>query len=104
MANIKDQAPGLANLEPAEPGNIRAVTHGAHSERMIGPVVSDVAAEVELLCAGTQLVRHSSRRPAPCWPANWPDCAWSANTSKRTTTCSPPTPPPHGDSAATPCS
>ena len=53
MANTKDQAPGLVNLKPAEPGNIRAVTHGAHSERLIGPVASDVAEEVELLCAGS---------------------------------------------------
>jgi hypothetical protein len=44
---------GLANLEPAEAGNSRAVTHGAHSERLIGPVAVDVAEEVELLCAGT---------------------------------------------------
>ena len=44
---------GLANLEPAEPGNTRAVTHGAHSERLVGPVAEDVAAEVEQLCSGT---------------------------------------------------
>ena len=44
---------GLANLEPAEADNSRAVTHGAHSERLIGPVAVDVAAEVEHLCAGT---------------------------------------------------
>ena len=53
MANTKDQAPGLVNLEPAEPGDTRAVTHGAHSERLIGPVASDVAKEVELLCTGS---------------------------------------------------
>jgi hypothetical protein len=44
---------GLANLEPAEPGNTRAVTHGAHSERLVGPVAEDVLAEVEQLCSGT---------------------------------------------------
>ena len=48
-----DGAAGLANLEPAEPGNTRAVTHGAHSERLVGPVAEDVAAEVEQLCSGT---------------------------------------------------
>ncbi len=48
-----DGSSGLANLEPAEPGNSRAVTHGAHSERLIGPVAVDVAEEVEQLCAGT---------------------------------------------------
>ena len=48
-----DGSSGLANLESAEPGNSRAVTHGAHSERLIGPVVVDVAEEVEQLCSGT---------------------------------------------------
>ena len=42
----------MANLEPAEPGNTRAVTHGAHSERLVGPVAEDVLAEVEQLCSG----------------------------------------------------
>ena len=48
-----DGSSGSANLEPAEPGKSRAVTHGAHSERLIGPVAVDVAEEVEQLCAGT---------------------------------------------------
>jgi hypothetical protein len=48
-----DRSSGLANLEPTEPGNSRAVTHGAHSERLIGPVAVDVAEEVEQLCSGT---------------------------------------------------
>ena len=50
---VSDGTSGLANLEPAEPGNTRAVTHGAHSERLVGPVAEDVAAEVEQLCSGT---------------------------------------------------
>ncbi len=37
---------GLANLEPAEPGNTRAVTHGAHSERLVGPVAEDEILEI----------------------------------------------------------
>lgn len=53
MADTNKHAAGLANLVPAEPGNARAVKHGAHSERLIGPVASDVTQEVELLCAGT---------------------------------------------------
>jgi hypothetical protein len=43
----------MANLVPAQPGNARAVTHGAHSERLVGPVASDVVEEVEALCSGT---------------------------------------------------
>jgi hypothetical protein len=53
MTAVNDQKAGLANLSPAEPGNVRAVTHGAHSERLIGPIASDVSAGVEALCAGT---------------------------------------------------
>ena len=50
---VSEESAGLANLEPAEPGNTRAVTHGAHSERLVGPVAEDVVAEVERLCSGT---------------------------------------------------
>ena len=53
MADTGDQTTRSANLSPAEPGNVRAVKHGAHSDRLIGPVASDVAQEVELLCSGT---------------------------------------------------
>ncbi len=52
MTDTGDQTTGLANLSPAEPGNVRAVKHGAHSERLIGPIASDIAREVETLCAG----------------------------------------------------
>ncbi len=53
MADTGDQTTRSANLSPAEPGNVRAVKHGAHSERFIGPVASDVSEEVEALCVGT---------------------------------------------------
>ena len=53
MAENSDQKAGLVNLSPAEPGNTRAVKHGAHSERLIGPIASDVSEEVEALCMGT---------------------------------------------------
>ncbi len=45
MVDTGDQVTGLANLSPAEPGNVRAVTHGAHSERLIGSIASDVSEE-----------------------------------------------------------
>ena len=53
MTESSGQNLGLANLSPAEPGNRRAVTHGANSERLIGPVASDILDEVESICAGT---------------------------------------------------
>ncbi len=53
MTDKGDQKAGPSNLSPAEPGNVRAVTHGAHSERLIGPIASDIEREVEALCAGT---------------------------------------------------
>lgn len=53
MTATNEQKAGLANLSPAEPGNVRAVTHGAHSERLVGPIASDIEKEVEALCAGT---------------------------------------------------
>ena len=53
MVDTGDPVTGLANLAPAEPGNTRAVKHGAHSERLVGPIASDVEREVEALCAGT---------------------------------------------------
>ena len=85
MAENSDQKAGLANLSPAEPGNVRAVKHGAHSERLIRLIAPDVSEEVEALWVGTPASSPSSRLPAPCWHANWPDCEWSANTSNPTT-------------------
>jgi hypothetical protein len=41
----------LSNV--AAPGNTRAVKHGAHSVRMLAPVVEETLATVEELCAGT---------------------------------------------------
>ena len=53
MVDTGDQKAGSSNLSPAEQGNARAVTHGAHSERLVGPIASDVSEEVEALCADT---------------------------------------------------
>jgi len=53
VADSGDQVTGLDNLSPAEPGNVRAVKHGAHSERLIGPIATDVSEEVEALCVDT---------------------------------------------------
>lgn len=37
----------------AEPGNLRAVTHGSRSPRLLAPVVEETLAVVEEMCAGT---------------------------------------------------
>ena len=78
--------PGLVNLKPAEPGNTRAVTHGAHSERLIGPVASDVAEEVELLCAGSPAGEAQFAAARALLARKLARLRMSANTSKRTTT------------------
>jgi hypothetical protein len=40
----------LANI--AQDGNTRAVSHGAFSERLVGPIASDMLEAVEEMCAG----------------------------------------------------
>jgi hypothetical protein len=37
---------------PAEPGNTRAITHGAYSERLVGPMSEQILDEVNRLCEG----------------------------------------------------